>query len=227
MGRWRRKSPRPLSFMVEVQAHGFSFEKWVLDAHFAGYRGSYMQKWDVAPGATCSPSVPHELHGLPVSIKTAKYGSPIGLGDVLRQRQIDSEFVMIVGFWCQRRPNEKWIEEIAVVRFTPIDWNLLWGNLGLEQLREIDRTIKDLTLSYSAARQRARDWKKSIAEAQTAQLIINPKIDSKTQRRIQCSMPFSTLWRIAGRTPVPQDAPALFGAPFPNPIRSSARTFHP
>jgi hypothetical protein len=47
MGRSRRKSPRPLFFMVEVQAHGFSFEKWVLDTHFAGYL-----KW--------TPSVGHE-----------------------------------------------------------------------------------------------------------------------------------------------------------------------
>jgi hypothetical protein len=212
--------------MVEVQAHGFSFEKWVRDTHFDGYRGNYMQKWDVAPEAACGPSVPRELRGLPVSIKTAKYGCPIGLGDVLRQRQIDSEFVMIVGFWRQRSASEKWFEEIGVSHFTPADWDLLWGSLTLEQLREIDRTIKDVTLPYSIARQRARDWKRSTAGVASAQLIINPKIDSKTQRRIQCSMPFPTFWRIAGRTPTPQDAPTLFGVPFPNPIHSRARTFN-
>lgn len=212
--------------MVEVQAHGFSFEKWVRDTHFDSYVGNYMQKWDIPPDAACGASVPPQLRGIPVSIKTAEYGCPIGLGDVLRQRQIDSDFLMIVGFWRQRGPNEKWFEEIGVVRFTSAAWNLLWGNLRVEQLREIDRTIKDLTVPYSTARQRARDWKRSTTEVKSAQLIINPKIDSKTQRRIQCSMPFVTFWRLAGRIPTPQDAPTLFGVPFSNPIQSKARTFN-
>ena len=70
--------------MVEVQAHGFSFEKWVRDHFFSGYLGTYMQKWDVPPDRNNHASVPAQFHNLPVSIKTAKLGSPIGLGDVLR-----------------------------------------------------------------------------------------------------------------------------------------------
>jgi hypothetical protein len=33
--------------MVEVQAHGFGFEKWVRSRFFSDYEGNYMQKWDV------------------------------------------------------------------------------------------------------------------------------------------------------------------------------------
>lgn len=75
--------------MVEVQAHGFSFEKWVRDHFFSGYIGNYMQKWDVPAEQNASDAVPAAFRNLPVSIKTAKIGSPIGLGDVLRQRQIN------------------------------------------------------------------------------------------------------------------------------------------
>jgi hypothetical protein len=33
--------------MVEVQADGFSFERWVRENLFSGETGGYMQKWDV------------------------------------------------------------------------------------------------------------------------------------------------------------------------------------
>lgn len=71
--------------MVEVQYHGFSSEKWVRSTLFGGCEGSYMQKWDVPPEVNSHPSIPEYLRNLPVSVKTARYGSPIVLGDVLRQ----------------------------------------------------------------------------------------------------------------------------------------------
>jgi hypothetical protein len=212
--------------MVEVQAHGFTFEKWVRDTFFDGYSGSYMQKWDIPPDANTHPSVPIAFRGIPVSIKTAKLGSPIGLGDVLRQRQIDAGFLMIAGFWRQRTTTEKWIEEIGVVHFPGVKWVELWGQLSIDHLREIDAVIKDMDHHYSIARQRAKSWKASLAEVLSAKLVINPKIDSKSQRRIQCSLPFEVFWAATGRNPQPTDHPKLFGVQFPNPISSSARKFN-
>jgi hypothetical protein len=69
--------------MVEVQKHGFTFEKWVRDTLFRGYEGSYMQKWDVPPDQNKHPAIDSSHRALPVSIKTAGFGSPIGLGDAL------------------------------------------------------------------------------------------------------------------------------------------------
>jgi len=99
--------------MAEVQSHGFKFQDWVLDTLFNGYRGGYMQEWDVPPNQPSHRSLPAQFRGLPVSIKTAKFGSPIDLGDILRQRQIDEAFLMIVGFWTQRTRQEKWFEDIG------------------------------------------------------------------------------------------------------------------
>lgn len=212
--------------MVEVQFHGFSFEKWVRDTFFEGYAGSYMQKWDVPPEINRASIIPPQFRHLPVSIKTAKYGSPIGLGDVLRQRQINSDFVMITGFWRQRTPTEKWFEEIGVVHFSATTWIGLWGDLTLDQLVGIDRVVKSLSLPYAIARLQARDWKRNTLAVPTARFVINPKIDSKTQRRIQCSLPFAAFWQQAGRPPQPMDAPLLWGVPFPNPVRSSPRIFN-
>ena len=211
--------------MTEVQFHGFTFEKWVRDTFFEGYVGNYMQKWDVPASTPRSPCVPDAWRMLPVSIKTAKYGSPIGLGDVLRQRQIDEPFLMIVGFWRQRSATEKWIEDIGVAYFPSGAWASRWGELSVDELRAIDILIKNLDLHYSNARQAARAWKNTTAALRTSAFVINPKIDSKTQRRIQCSMSFVAFWTATGRQPKPRDAPELFGVPFLNPIRSTARIF--
>lgn len=212
--------------MVEVQAHGFSFEKWVRENLFAGYVGSYMQKWDVPVEANISPEIPAAFRHLPVSIKTTKYGCPINLGDILRQRRINTDFLMIAGFWCQRTPTEKWFEEIGVARFTVASWNDLWGQLTVAQLQNIDAEVKDLSVPCELAKQHAKQWKRSTPEVATSRLIVNPKIDSKTQRRIQCSLPFKAFWEQVSGTPTRRDAPQLFGHVFPNPIISAPRQFN-
>ena len=211
--------------MVEVQAHGFSFEKWVRDHFFSGYLGTYMQKWDVPPDRNNHASVPAQFHNLPVSIKTAKLGSPIGLGDVLRQRQIDHDFLMVVGFWEQRTATEKWIVDIGCAAFDSAAWQKLWGQLTLDDISSIDKAVKNMNEHYSIVRAKAQEWKTKPA-VRTSTLVINPKIDSKTQRRIQCSLPYSAFWNFAGRKHLPQDHPELWGHVFPNPIKSSARTFN-
>lgn len=211
--------------MTEVQIHGFTFEKWVCDTFFDGYTGSYMRKWDVPPEANKGPAIPAQWRGLPVSIKTAKYGSPVGLGDVIRQRQIDVPFLMIAGFWHQRTPSEKWVEDIGAACFSMENWATFWGQLSLAHLQSIDLVVKNLALHHLDVRQQARQWKKTTAVVSTSAFVVNPKIDSKSQRRIQCSLPFAAFWKAVGREPKPQDSPALFGVHFPNPMSSSARTF--
>jgi hypothetical protein len=212
--------------MVEVQSHGFFFENWIRENFFEQYAGGYVQKWDIPQEFNRHKLVPTHLHDIEVSVKTAKYGSPIDLGDVLRQRMIGKPFLMIVGFWRQRTPFEKWFEDIGWVKFTPAEWNDLWGTLDMAQLLEIDRIVKDRSLHYSDVRQQAKAWKTNVANNSGSQIVINPKIDSKAQRRIQCSIPFSVFWKYAGRSASIQDHPELFGFRFKNPHLSSARTFN-
>ncbi len=210
--------------MVEVQFHGFSFEHWTRNTFFGGYLGNYMQKWDIPTWENKKEEVPIEWRNLPVSIKTAKWGSPIGLGDAIRQRNINESFVMIAGFWRQRTPQEKWFEEIGVVKFHPEFWNSLWGAISLATLQELDSKIKDLRLHYSNARKVAKQWKSRYAKS-SSKIVINPKIDSKKQRRIQCSLPFQIFWEAAGRKPAKHNNSILFGKSFPNPVQSKPRRF--
>lgn len=211
--------------MVEVQHHGFSFEKWVREKFFAGYAGGYMQKWDVPQSENRHSQVPRHLRGLPVSIKAVKYGAPIALGDALRQYHIDEPFLLIVGFWRQRSESEKWFEEMACARIAPNLWRQLWGRLESEDLLKLDQIVKTQSTPYAAARANAREWKKLAFASSECEIVINPKIDSKNQRRVQCSLPFRVFWKVAGREPCAADAPKLFGVEFDNPIISSSRSF--
>ncbi len=212
--------------MVEVQHHGFTFEKWIRDTFFNGYAGIYMQEWDIPSKFNNFKGIPEDYRNVPVSVKTAKYGSPIGLGDIRRQRSIDVSFLMIAGFWEQRTSSEKWFIEIGVSYFSVEAWNSLWGGLTIDEISVLDSQIKNMNISYTEARKLAQQWKKDFSSRCGSELVINPKIDSKNQRRIQCSLPFSTFWRFAGRTPSPSDSPRLFGVAFENPVISGSRTFN-
>lgn len=212
--------------MVEVQSHGFIFEKWVRENLFDGYTGNYTQSWDVPSIENTHKSIPKSMRNLPVSIKTAKYGSPIGLGDALRQRSIQEPFLMIVGFWKQRTQSEKWFEDIGCAVFSPDVCDSLWGQISSIQLRELDEMVKDITQHYETVRQRAKKWKRDVASHSESIIVINPKIDSKKQRRVQCSLPFFEFWKHAGRDTKQVDIPNLFGFDFQNPVIKSPRTFN-
>ncbi len=208
----------------EVQAHGVSFEEWVRDTFFDGYEGEYTQKWDISAEANQCAAAPKQ--GIPISVKLVKYKSPIGMGDFIRQHQLNHEFLMIVGFWLQKTETEKHIVEVACLHIRPEGWRQLWGGLRLQQLEELDALVKDMDTHYKDARVQAQLWKKEVLPETECQIVVNPKIDSRGQRRVQCSMPFKLFWQIAGREPDPESPPVLFGETFPNPIYSKPRSFN-
>lgn len=211
--------------MVEVQSHGFKFETWVRDNFFSGYEGDYMQKWDVPPEENISKNIPEKYQNIAVSIKASKIGSPIGLGDIFRQREINQDFLMIAGFWTQRRKNEKWFVEIGISKFLQSEWDSLWGELSIEEIKKIDTVIKNRSYHYSTVRKKAQEWKRN-AFVQSSTIVVNPKIDTRGQRRIQCSLPYKVFWRFVGRNPIEKDYPKLWGSSFPNPVFSKSRTFN-
>ena len=208
--------------MSEVQKHGFDFEKWVRDTFFNAYEGKYTQEFDIPPDKT--GNLPAPFSGLPVSIKSKKFPNAIELADVIRQRSISTDFVLIVGFWKQHSSTEKWIVEIEPVLVTTTIWTQLWGELTLDVIKHLDDIVKNRSLTYQEARKQAQEFKKT-PPFHTSQIVINPKIDSKTQRRVQCSLPYDKFWNLTPRAPVPQAQPKLWNVQFPNPIYSGPRVF--
>src|SRR3954468_17499174 len=92
----------------EVQQHGLVFEQWVRDTFFEGYRPrSYTQAWDVPAAAN------KNFGSVPVNPKAAKYGTPVDLGDALRQFKIDEPFLLVIGFWQQVGDEKHFVNIIA------------------------------------------------------------------------------------------------------------------
>ncbi len=210
--------------MPEVQRHGFDFENWIKETFFTFNPIKYTEKWDVPADLNTSTAIPAEFQRLPVSIKTSKYGSPIGFGDAVRQFDNDEDFLLIVGFWKQDGGYKNFVS-VEAVKVTVDDWKKLFLPLIEGDVKNLDSTIKDRSIDYWEARKRAREEKKT-PKFKSASIVLNPKIDSKDQRRLQCSLPFTVFWNNFAKKPLYSDSDCeLFGVKVPNPFLSASRTF--
>ncbi len=204
----------------EVQQHGLVFETWIRDTFFEGYRpASYTQPWDI-------PAAANRAHGgIPVNPKATKHGTPIDLGDALRQFAIDEPFLLVVGFWRQEGEAKRFVNAIAP-RIEPAVWRKLWGGITLADLQRLDAVIKDKTLTPKAARAAAAKIKNAPPFTR-AIVVLNPKIDDYGQRRLQCSLRFADLFKYLApdANPRAQENPALWGVALPQPVASRPRIF--
>ncbi len=206
----------------EVQSHGLLFEQWLRDTFFGGYQPeNYTQKWDI-------PAEANPDHGrIPVNPKATKHGTPIGLGDALRQFEIGETFLLIVGFWEQVTPVEKRWTNVQTVTVAPDLWARLWHPITKADLEKLNAVIKDKSLSLENARQRAQAIK-SQAPFTKAVIQVNPKIDG-SQRRLQCSLRFDDFFShlASAASSVPQSRPQVFGVPVPAQFESAPRKLSP
>lgn len=210
--------------MPEVQLHGFDFENWIKKTFFAEFSVSYSHKWDVPAEYNYLEIVPKEFRHLPVSIKTCKNGCPIGFGDALRQFKNEEDFLLIVGFWEQSGANKNFVA-VEAVKIKAQNWRSLFAPLTEEDLKLLDSTIKNKQTNYADVRKTAREIKKSFPPTK---IVLNPKIDSKTQRRLQCSLPFNTFWNDLVKKEFSRNIEcSLFGNSVPNLFASGQRVFKP
>lgn len=202
----------------EVQRHGLVFEQWVRDTFFEGYQPpGYTQRWDI-------PADANKNHGsMPVNPKLAKHGTAVDLGDAFRQFEIEEPFILVIGFW-QQDGGHKRIVNLLAPQITPQRWRELWGPVTLADLRKLDELIKDRRRPVKELRKLARQMKNSPPFTE-AVIQVNPKIGSDGQRRLQCSLRFSDVFKhLSPEThPAPQISPTLWGVEFPGPIASPPR----
>lgn len=202
----------------EVQRHGLVFERWVRDTFFDGYKpASYTQRWDI-------PAAANRAHGgIPVNPRAVKFGTAVDLGDALRQYEIDQPFLLILGFWEQDGEEKRFVNIVAPV-VAPELWRTLWGSVTYADLLKLDALIKDTGPSIEELRRRALQMKNS-PPFTTAVIQLNPKIDDRGQRRLQCSIRFGDVFKYLapGADPKPQAEPSLFGVHFPGPVVSPPR----
>lgn len=204
----------------EVQSHGVAFEDWVRQTFFDHYQpAAYTQKWDI-------PKEANTRHGgVPANPKAARYGAPVGLGDALRQFDIDEPFLLIVGYWKEEGQNKRYVKVVAPV-VSPETWRKLWHPITREDLARLDAVVKDRSLDHRESRRLAAALKSRPPFSEAA-ITLNPKIDGHGQRRLQCSLNFALVMaRLApGTDPAEETSPRLFGVPLPGPFHSPPRQF--
>jgi hypothetical protein len=206
----------------EVQSHGLIFEKWLRDTFFGGYEPQgYTQKWDIPASANLD-------HGrVPVNPKAAKHGTAVGLGDAMRQFEINEPFLLIVGFWEQVTTEEKRWVNVQAPLVQPEQWQKLWGNITRTDLERLITAIKDKSLSIDEARTKAKELKAQ-PPFDSAIIELNPKIDS-SQRRLQCSLSFDAFFdHLAPKAERGKlDSPSVFDVPLPAQFLSQPRVLKP
>jgi hypothetical protein len=185
------------------QRHGFEFQDWIAKKFFGL---SYTSAWDIHQKMN-----PEGEEAGPVSVKTAQWESAVTLGDALRQFDIQQNFTLVAAFW-QREGKKKRIVRVAVATVPVAAWRTLWGDLTRDDVAFLDRLIKDRTVEYQTVRRTAKEQKARLS-SKGSQIVLNPKIDGKGQRRLQCSLPFEVFFShlLGERSPKPDQQPTLWG----------------
>jgi len=154
--------------MAERQQHGFNFENAV-KSFLGAQNNSYTAEWDAENN---------------ISIKFIGSGT-IDMGSIVRifTHLQNPGWTMILG-----RHSNKVCHSVYELTFTEEVCKALRGHLTLEMVTEFDNTVKSFVVGqHKEARAYAKMWKLA-NKLRMGLLTVQPKIDSKNQRRVQCGI---------------------------------------
>lgn len=213
----RRRTTRFLALFTVVLAvasaqepPGPRFERWVRTTFFEGFRpAGPAQRWDIPPEA-------NRAHGgVGVLTRAVRSGAAVDLGEALRHYEIVEPFLLVVGFWRQEGDRPRLVN-ITAAEVAPDLWRRLWAPVTYADLRRLDDLIRDPARPVDEARRLALQAKNAPPFSQSV-IQLNPKLDDQGPRRLQCSVRSADFFRhlAPGADPGEQEAPALWGVPFP------------
>lgn len=191
--------------MSTDQLHGKDFENWIKGALFRGAP-------DHGRSGTSEFDVEAEFdrtYFLATSIKASKHtkSSIVHLSDAGRFWKNDKPFRMLVGLYRQLLDRKEFFEVHEFLLHGDM-LNALKGELTYEEVHSFHRdiSIRNFPLgTHTQARLFARHRLTALKDRRGA-IVLNPKIDSKSQRRLQCSVKLGMLIDIAQTSPLYRSA---------------------
>ena len=176
---------------MEVQAHGNYYEdlktRQITGLSKAEYdalkENGYTSGMDIMKGL---------MSAYDYSIKTTN-GNKIDCGDVLRRRQ-ETDYNLVVGCYSQVGENKVFHTEYTFY-IKPEHEQKLWGRMNYNLLAEYVNYIKNIPAGKKAQQdtKTERTLLKNCVSDKNALVKIHPKVDSKKQRRVQCSVKIKEL----------------------------------
>ena len=172
-----------------VQQHGNDFENQIhlathgtpKDKYEKLIEGGYTSKFDIVKGT---------LSNFNFSIKVTKSNS-VNCGDIIRMYKgtKSDSFTLLVGTYTQKGKS-KIYNEIIEFYIKPKHHKLLWGNMKIKELEKFVDYVKKIPHGKQAQLKNQPIWKekRTILEINKGLMSIAAKIDSKKQRRTQCSL---------------------------------------
>ena len=176
---------------MEVQAHGNSYENDVImsrtgytkDEYDALKGGGYTDEFDLVSGLIV------DYNG---SVKSTG-NNTIDCADIQKKME-HTEYNLIVGQYDQVGDSKVFHTEYEFY-ITPADYGMLWGKMKKEHIDAFVGYVKSIPKGKEAQQETklARKVFKEEIEDKQALYTINAKVDSKSQRRVQCSLKISEL----------------------------------
>lgn len=170
---------------TESQAYGHYIEKLILFYIFGlGKNNNYTAKFDIE----CSKNKYNSNEN--ISIKTTS-GNKIDCGDIMRFFSRSKEDITIIVIVYKQVGDYKKIVEILEINYTEELRNILFGTITIEILNEYITFIKSIPNGKVSAdtKKLYKKMKKDLQINHGMKINISPKVDSKNQRRVQCSIP--------------------------------------
>lgn len=167
------------------QAHGFKYETRVREQFELTKTKSAIDPFDARTQS-----------GVLVSIKTKEYGKAVELASWLNHLRVTEDFYMVVGFWQNEKDN---IVEELIMKIPATFWKEHFPAEWQEKVKNLFNGISNSHDDDEKWTERREEFQKEYqAYKKENNLLINlnPKRDSKTQRRVQCSIPYADLKNI-------------------------------
>ena len=176
---------------MEVQAHGNYYEdlktRQITGLSKVDYdalkENGYTSGMDIMKGL---------MSAYDYSIKTSK-GNTVDCGDILRRRQ-ETDYNLVVGCYSQVGENKVFHTEYTFY-IKPEHEQKLWGRMNYNLLAEYVNYIKNIPAGKKAQQETKteRTLLKNCVSDKNDLVKIHPKVDSKKQRRVQCSVKIKEL----------------------------------
>ena len=177
--------------MAEVQAHGNKFEDLIIKERTGMTKkdydnlkaNGYTSPFDIVKGYCVDYNA---------SVKTTG-SNTICCGDLLRMMQ-HREHRLIVGCYTQEGKKKVFHTQYEFY-IQPSDYKKLWGQMDYQKVEQFVEYVKNIPHGKEAqlSTKSERNQLQEQTQCNEALYSINPKVDSKKQRRVQCSLKLDEL----------------------------------